>query len=182
MSPPISDTGLHILSFCVTTANVSLPSSGVQARTTAGLGMSRPTPMAHAVPTYSPWGTHCLHGQDEASGSSSVADRDACTTRNDPLPTNVSAAQDVPQGLSKQLKHGGREQMQNSGDGGYRRDESGPHELRGFALGDQTEVVYLQVTRSQCRRASSASASSSASATFVLMTSCEVCASKFSSQ
>lgn len=134
---------------------------------------------------------HILHGghiacmgktRPAASGSSSVADRDACTTRNDPLPTNVSAAQDVPQGLSKQLKHGGREQMQNSGDGGYRRDESGAHELRGFALGDQTEVVYLQVTRGQCRRASSASASSSASATFVLMTSCEVCASKFSSQ
>ena len=169
------------MSSCVTTASVSLPSSGVQARTTAGLGMSRPTPMAHAVPTYSPWGTHCLHGQDEASGSSSDADRDACTTRNDPLPTNVSAAQDVPQGLSKQLKHGGREQMQNGGDGGYRSDGSGAHRLRVFALG-QTEVVYLQVTRSQCWRASSASASSSASATFVLMTSYEVCASKFSSQ
>jgi hypothetical protein len=97
--------------------------------------MSRPTAVANVVPTFSPWGTQCLHGQDEASGSSSVADQDACTSRNDPLPTNVLAVQDVPQGLSKQLKHGGRERMQNGGDGGYGDDESGAHGLRGFASG-----------------------------------------------
>jgi hypothetical protein len=96
MVPPKMRTRKHLLqslipdlTICVTTASVSIPSSGVQARTAAGLGMSRPTAMANAVPTYSPWGTHCLHGQDEASGSWSVADRDDCTSRNDPLPTNL---------------------------------------------------------------------------------------------
>ena len=73
------------------------------------------------------------------------------------------AAQDVPQSFSKQLKHGGREQMQKGGVGSM--------EMMNLELMDygvlrrvKTEVVYPQVTRSQCRRASSASA------TFVFMT------------
>lgn len=39
--------------------------------------MSRQSDVAYAGPILSPWGTDALHGQDEASGSSSVAGQDA---------------------------------------------------------------------------------------------------------
>lgn len=86
--------------------------------------------------------THCLHGQDEASGSSSVADWDACTTRNDPLPTNVKAAQESRRaaGLVEAARAWWPWTDAERWRWGYRDDESGAHEeLRDSA----SEVVCI---------------------------------------